>query len=119
MYMASFVARYDYIRSLSYSEIGTSYTQLGAPLDYPPRIIKVKNLTDADLLFTMNPPDAQFIVPSNAGEVIDVTSNTFNTNMTGIFAFPIGTTFYVKQVNYAVPGKGGVYVEVIYGSEQQ
>jgi hypothetical protein len=119
MYMASFVARYDYIRTLAFFEIAAGYTQLGAPCEHPIRLIKVKNLTDSDLLFTLNPPDAQFIVPSYTGEVIDVTSNTFNTTMSGIFAFPIGTTVYVKQVNYEVPSMGAVYVEIIYGSEQQ
>jgi hypothetical protein len=117
--MASFVAKYDYIRTLPAASILVGYTQLGAPVAYPIRLIKVKNLTDADLLFTMDTSEDQFIVPSGAGEVIDVTSNTFNTNLTGIFAFPIGTTFHVKQVSYEAPKTGSVYVEVIYGSEQQ
>lgn len=119
MYMASFVAQFDSLRYKLGATITNVYSMIGTPLLYPARLVMIDNLTNADLLITTNSNLDQMVIPASTGRVIDVTSNTFNTNMSGIFTFPIGTAFYVKWIA-GVPTNGkSVYISVIYGSEQQ
>jgi len=129
MYLSSYVAEFDTIRFVSYIDIqanGKGWTMVpGGPLKYPARIVAVHNLTDATLLLSnvgSLPANDKWLLPFNSGRVIDVTSNTFNTNMTGIFALPIGTLFYIRELDdpfTEVPNEMGVWIEIAYGSEHQ
>ena len=115
---------FDPIRYLGWAGIAAGYNPIdylvpiageNGQLRYAARLVCINNLTNADLMFSLNGVDDHFMVTAETGKVYDITSNTFNTNLTGIFAFAIGTRFYVKQLE--VPTTKGVYIEVIYGSE--
>ena len=104
-------AVYEPIRSLAFGSIGVSYAGIGTEFDNPARIIRVQNLTDALLWFSVDGLNDHEVLAPNSFLLIDVNSN--KSREQGYY-FPEGTRFYVKQ--NAVPTEGSVYVSVIYGS---
>lgn len=120
----SLIAWFEQLRWLDHTLIGVNWTRLGT-IEHPARLITIDNLTNVDLLFSLtgvapvNPaiinPSDHIIIPANSGRVYDVASNTYNTHMTGIFAFPVGTDIFVRSWQEGNPATKGVYMAVLYG----
>lgn len=119
MLASSITAAFEPVRYLDHAAIGVGYTGIGTVINYPARLVVIKNWTDVDLMFSLNGVDDHIPVASNTDEVYDICSNAYITQVSGILAFSAGTRFYVKQIAGAgVPNDKGVYVQVLYGSEQ-
>ena len=99
------------IRSLAAASIGAGYMGIGTAFTNPSRILKVDNLTDVTLMFSMDGVNDHFVLPSNGFLLIDITAN--NTVSVGCF-IASGTRIYVKEVG--VPTTGSVYVSTFYGA---
>jgi hypothetical protein len=100
----------DTLRTAAFGAIGAGYTAIGTPFGHAMRIISIKNLTDANLLFSFDGVNDHEIVPTDAGIVWDFCTNRVST--AGAF-ISVGTTLYVKQSG--VPTSGAVYVSCFYG----
>lgn len=101
---------FEPIRTLAFGAIGGAYMGIGTPIDHPARQIKVDNLTDAELLFSINGIDDHFILPANGFLILDITTNQ---SLVGAgFYLGQGSRLYVKQSE--VPTQGAVYFSVIY-----
>ena len=100
----------DTLRTVAFGAIGVGYTAIGAHFNHPMRIISIKNLTNATLLFSFDGVTDHEVVPSEVGIVWDFCTNRVST--AGAF-IGVGTTIYVKQSG--VPTSGSVYVSCFYG----
>ncbi len=100
----------DTLRSLAFGAIGVGYTAIGTVFLHPMRIVSIKNLTNADLLFSFDGVNDHEIVPPESGIVWDFCTNRIGN---GGAVIAIGTTIYVKQA--AVPTSGGVFISCFYG----
>lgn len=106
----SIILFFDPLRSIAAGSVGSSYTAIGTPLVHPARILKIQNLTDANLLFSFDGTTDNEFVPSGGFTLYDVTTNQVQTQ--GAFLLK-GTQIYVKQSG--VPSTGSVYITVGYG----
>jgi hypothetical protein len=100
------------VRSLGFAGIGAAYMGIGGVFTNPIRILLITNLTDANLMFSMNGIDDHFPVAANGFLLLDVTSN--KTINGGGFFIAEQTRIYVKDLD--VPTSGSVYVSAFYGS---
>jgi len=100
----------DTLRTIAFGAIGVGYTAVGAVFSHQMRIISIKNLTNADLLFSFDGINDHEVVPAGTGVVYD-----FCTNSTGYAGalMAMGTTLFVKQSQ--VPTSGSVYLTCFYG----
>lgn len=105
--------RYETLRSLPFSSISGTYAGVGTPFLNPARVVKIFNLTDANLLISLNGIDDVDIVPSQTGQILDIGSN--KSDQAGNFEEPAGDRIYVKQESTPATS-GSVYVTVIYAS---
>ena len=103
-------AIFEPLRSLGFGSIGASYAAIGTAITKPARLIKIDNLTDAALLFSIDGTDDHTIIPGNGFLLLDIATNKEDTQG---FELATGTTFYVK--NSGTPTLGSVYVTVITG----
>jgi hypothetical protein len=118
MLASSMTAAFEPVRYLDHNVIVAGYTGIQTETVYPFRLFTIKNWTDVDLMFSLDGVHDHIPVAANSEEVYDVASNTFITSASGMLAFPAGTRFYVKRIAGAEPNDKGVYVQVLYGSEQ-
>ena len=100
----------DALRTAAFGAIGANYTAVGPVFAFPMRLISIKNLTDAVLLFSYDGVTDHEIVANQTGIVLDLCANSVNSQ--GAF-IANGTTIYVKQSG--VPTSGAVYVSCYYG----
>lgn len=100
----------DTLRTAAFGAIGAGYTALGAVFLHPMRIISIKNMTDAILLFSFDGVTDHEVVPNEAGIVLDFCANSVNT--AGAF-IGVGTQVWVKQTT--APTAGSVYMSCYYG----
>lgn len=105
--------RYEPLRSLAFGGISGSYAAVGTIFANPVRILKITNLTDADLLISFDGVTDRDIIPASTIEVLDYGSNKADTG--GQLDQSVGDRVYVKQASGAATG-GSVYVTVIYAS---
>lgn len=101
--------RADELRSLAFGSIGASYTAIGSEFDHPMRIIKIQNLTDANLIFSFDGVLDHLILPPNGFDLYDVSANKI---VDGGFYVSANTQIYVKQSG--VPASGAVYVSAFF-----
>jgi hypothetical protein len=101
----------------TYSPIGLNSTPpvLGAPLEFPARLLLIQNYTDVPLMFSLNGLAGattvdQFPLLAEGYILIDVMANTANPE--GLFIAE-GTTISVRSMG-AAPASGSVYVSVFY-----
>ncbi len=113
MSSTSIRVRYEALRSLAFGGISGTYAGVGTAFDNPVRMIKITNLTDADLLISFDGVTDRDIVPANTVEVLDYGSNKAIPG--GQLDQSIGERVYVKQASGAATS-GSVYVTVIYAS---
>lgn len=100
----------DTLRTAAFGAIGAGYTAVGTVFLHPMRIISIKNLTDAILLFSFDGINDHEAVPDQSGIVWDFCTNRYGTAGAVI---GVGTTIYVKQSE--VPTSGSVYLSCFYG----
>jgi hypothetical protein len=104
------VAKFDPIRELAAGAIGAGYLPVGTlTLDYP-RIIWLKNSTNADIYFSTDGVRDMKRIIAGSLEVIDITTNKVRDD--GLFLSK-GTVFYVRRAA-AAPTTGFFVVEVLY-----
>ncbi len=105
---------FETLRSVAAASVPASYalvgSAMGTSLENPIVQFKIDNLTDADLLFSIDGINNHFLVPAGSFWLSDISSNQISTE--GLYIAK-GTTFYVKQLE--VPTTKAVYLTVIYG----
>lgn len=106
--------RFENLRSLGFAGIGAAYAPVGTPFANPIRLLKVNNLTNANLLVSFNGIDDQDVVAANSAYVFDFGVN--KSDMAGLLEQPAQTRFYVKSET-SDPTMGTLYVTTIYASE--
>lgn len=106
--------RYETLRSILYSSISSSYTAIGTPFANPVRILKVTNLTNQNMLISLNGIDNHDVLPDNGFFLYDYASN--KANVAGLLEQPLGDQIYVKAES-TLPTQGNVYVTVVYASQ--
>lgn len=110
-------ARFEELRLIDAADIEANWTAITPEFAHPARLIKIVNLTNADLVFTTDTQKVfgEILVPAQTSDIYDISTNQFTTNISGILALPVATMLYVKQVE--VPTLKYVAVSVMYGSE--
>lgn len=101
----------DILRSAAFGAIGVGYSPVGAVFLHQMRIISIKNLTNANLIFSFDGINDNEIVAAQSGVVYDFCAN--KTGDSGAL-MSIGTTLYVRQSG-AAPTTGAVYLTCFYG----
>lgn len=112
--VSSAIVRFEGLRSLAFGGISGTYAGVGAKFANPVRVLKITNLSDANLLISFNGVDDMDVVGANGFCLYDWGSN--KANQAGYFDQSAGDRLYVKQESGA-PTSGSVYVTVIYASQ--
>ena len=100
----------DPIRTIAFGGITNVYANVGAAITDPVRVFVLSNLTDVDVMFSLDGVNDHFIVPRNAFKLFDITANKVRDD--GFFLAD-GTVFYVRDPTATVT-TGNVHVEVIH-----
>lgn len=103
----------DPLRSLGFAGISAVYAAVGDPAEHPIRAFSISNNTEGDLIFSDDDTVAagKWFCAAGSFNKWDVQSN-MNAQFDDKYVMPIGTQFYVKQVE--APISGAVYIEVFY-----
>jgi len=106
---------FDTLRSLAFGGISAVYAPVGPALTVNPRIMCITNRTQGDMIFSIDPlnADGQIIVPAGSFKLYDLTANLVPGHDDN-FVIAVGTQFYVKQVT--APTSGSVYIEFVYSA---
>jgi hypothetical protein len=112
--VSSIRVRYEPLRSVVYSTVSASYEPVGLPFANPVRILKVTNLTNQNVLISLNGIDDHDIVAAGGFFLYDYSSN--KANAAGLLEQPQGDRIYVKAPS-TLPTVGNVYVTVVYASQ--
>lgn len=102
-------ANYDTLRSLAFGGISGTYAALGTAFTRPVRVFKIVNNTDGDMFISTDGATDMDFIPANSFCLYDLSSN--REISAGLFEFPTGTQFYVKQST--APTKNAVYLVVL------
>ena len=105
---------YEVLRSLN-TATATTFQAIGTPLLHPASIVKVVNLSDKDLLISVDGTNNHDICPANGYFLYDVTSDS-PTESGSVFRKK-GTQYYAKTTD-AAAGTGLVYLVVQYVVQQ-
>ena len=89
-------------------------TAVGLPFANPVRMLKITNLTDANLLISFNGVDFHDVVTERGFCLYDYGSN--KADQPGFLEQALGDRLYVQAIT-AAPTTGAVYVTVIYASQ--
>lgn len=108
--MPSIVVEADVLRSLGFASIGASFLPIGTPLAHPTRILKIINVSNADMIISFDGINNNDYVPAGGFTLYDLTTNQ---NESAGWFFKIGTQVYVKYAT--VPSMGSVFVVALYG----
>jgi hypothetical protein len=103
----------DPLRSLGFASISAAYAAVGSPLEHPIRAFCISNNTEGDLIFSDDNTvvEGKWFVAAGSFNKWDVQSN-MNAQFDDKYVMPIGTQFYVKQLES--PVSGAVYIEIFY-----
>jgi len=112
--VSSVRARYEPLRSIAFGGISAIYAGVGTPFSNPVRILKVTNLTNEDILVSLNGIDDHDVVAANGFFLYDYSSNRSNAG--GLLEQPQGDRIYVKAES-GLPTGGNLYVTVVYASQ--
>ena len=104
--------RLDEVRRLAFGAIGAAFAAVGASLDDPCRIFILSNLTNNNIIFSLDGVTDHFYLPSGGFKLIDVCTNRVRDD--GFFV-DAGTVFYARHEGGAAPTTGLVAVEIIHG----
>lgn len=105
--------RYENLRSIAFGGISGVYAGVGAAFANPVRLLKITNVTDADIIISFDGVNDKDIVASNTAWIHDYGSNKADTG--GALDQSQGERVYVRQAS-AAPTVGSVYVTVIYAA---
>jgi hypothetical protein len=103
--------RFETLRSVAFGSITGSYAAVGSAATDHIRQVCFTNLTDANMLISLDGTNNNIIVPANGFKLLDFTTNKVQDD--GFF-MDVGTTFYIKYVS--APSSGTFYIETIYAS---
>lgn len=103
----------DPLRSLASGGISAAYAAVGTPATRPIRAFSISNNTEGDMIFSDDDtvPEGKWFVAAGSFNKWDIQSN-MNAQFDDKYVLPIGTQFYVKQLE--APGSGAVYIEIFY-----
>ena len=102
-------AIFDPTRTVAFGAIGAVFGATGVAFASPPRIIKIKNFTDATMEFSFDGVNVHSTLLPSGGEVLDITANKVRDD--GFFIAE-GTVVYVRQQVGAATA-GNIHVEII------
>lgn len=106
--------RYEPLRSMSSIDVSADYQGVGLPFANPVRILKVTNLTNENILVSLNGIDDHDIVAANGFFLYDYCTNRSSSG--GLLEQPQGDRIYVKAEN-SLPSIGNLYVTIVYASQ--
>jgi hypothetical protein len=104
--------RMDTLRRLAFGALAATFNAVGAALADPCRIFILSNLTNNNIIFSLDGVTDHFYLPAGGFKLIDVCTNKVRDD--GFFV-PQGTIFYARHEAAAAPTAGLVTVEVIHG----
>jgi hypothetical protein len=113
--VSSVRVRYEPLRSIGHADIQIDYEPVGLPFANPVRILKVTNLTDQNMIVSLNGIDDNDVVASNGFFLYDYSSNKAST--AGLLEQPQGDRIYIRSETNTLPTTGNVYVTVVYASQ--
>jgi len=102
------------LRSLAFGSIGAAYMGVGTAFDHPIRMIYMQNLTDVNLIFSLDGINDHFVLPDGGYMILDITAN--KTREQGWYIAE-GQRLYAKE-EVASASSGNVYLSAFYGSDQ-
>jgi hypothetical protein len=92
---------------------GAAYVSMGTKSLHPTHQVSIQNSTDSYVYISLDGVTDHFMIPEYSGFFWDITTNkSFGVG----FYLPIGTRFWVKQINGA-PTEGEVSATFIYGAD--
>ena len=103
-------AAWETLRTVAFGSLTSSYAAIGAPLSDRARLIKIVNLTDANVRVSFDGSTDHDIAPANGFFLYDLTTNRVRDD--GLFV-EVGTQVYIKDEGSAVTS-GTVYLVVVY-----
>ncbi|MDP2652189.1 MAG: hypothetical protein Q8O94_03565 [bacterium] len=106
-------AFFDTLRTLAFGGISAVYATVGTPFTQRARGVCFTNNTEGDVVFSDDPDvvEGKIFVAAGSFKLWDVQANQ-NAQFDDSYVLPIGTQFYVKQLE--APVSGSVYIENIY-----
>lgn len=111
---SSIRVRYEPLRSILFSGISGTYAGVGTPFANPVRILKVSNLTNQNMIISLNGVDDHDVVAAGGFFLYDYASN--KSEAAGLLEQPQGDRIYVKAES-TLPASGRLYVTVVYASQ--
>ncbi len=106
------VAVFDTLRTENFSTIGATFESIGPPLSNRWRAFRITNVTDQNLIFSLDGINDQIFVPSFGFVLYDLSANLPPFGVENNLVFPIGTQFFVRYVDE--PESGDVYIEGMF-----
>lgn len=97
------------------ASIEETFVAIGSSLSHKWRAFKITNLTDQDLIISLDGVTDNIIVPSFGFTLYDLSTNSppFGTNDN--LVLPIGTQFYARSITEGgEPASGDLYIEGLY-----
>jgi hypothetical protein len=113
--VSSVRVRYEPLRSIAFGSIEVGYEPVGLPFANPVRILKVTNLTDENIIVSLNGIDDHDVVAANGFFLYDYSSN--KSSAAGLLEQPQGDRIYVRSETSTLPTIGKLYVTVVYASQ--
>lgn len=117
MELSAQLVRYEPLRSLSAASIAAAptYHAIGSVFVNPVRLLKITNVTDANMIVSFNGVDDMDIVVAQSYCLYDYCSD--RANQAGVLEQSANTRIYIRYES-ALPTVGNVYVTLIYASTQ-
>lgn len=111
--MLSYRATFDALRSATTASIGTNYAIIGSASSYPIVAVKFTNLTNGDVVVSLDGSTDMLYVAANAFTLFDLRTNAaFNTD----YMMPVGTAFFVKDGS-VIGTSGTFYIETLVAKQ--
>lgn len=110
-------ALFDVLRSAGFAAIGVNFVLVGTLFTVPPRLLKISNFTNINLIISDDGINNKDIVASNGFCLYDFGSN--KDSRTGLLQMPMAyppVGIWVKQETGVAAASGNVYVTVVYAS---
>jgi len=103
---------FDEIRTINFSDLQLFYVLVGTVFSRPVRIIRISNLTNVNVLMSLDGITDHDYIPSNTVTVYDLTENKNRDE--GLYIRE-GAGIYVLAPLGQIPKSGRLYVTVLAG----
>ena len=111
--MLSYRATFDALRSATTASIGTNYAIIGSASSYPIVAVKFTNLTNGDVVVSLDGTTDMLYIASNSFTLYDLRTNAaYCTD----FMLPVGTAFLVKDGS-TIGTTGTFYIETLIAKQ--